>query len=316
VNIRPATEQDEQALRGLWVEFGTEVPEPPGFTPEPWEEDWGDLRKDMAEGSVYVAEEDGALVGVAQLRAPERGVAHLVWAHVRADRRRRGIVKALLRECVREARGRGATMVTLEALPTNEVGVSTWRRLGFEVVEYTMGVPLEALDARLAEAPVGESRATTHVQTDDRLSVDRALAQFVPRLESPEIAEAANGWIRIRAPLMDADRDAQSRLARELSDRLGAVVVALALERGAVVRFRLYERGRMVDEYLSVPIFYGPLPKGDELALEANPTLVARLTNADREQVRRIVRTASSPAELPPAGELYEQVARVMGLEP
>jgi hypothetical protein len=72
----------------------------------------------------------------------------------------------------------------------------------------------------------------------------------------------------------------------------------------------------MVDEYLSVPTYYGELPKGDELALEANPTLVARLTGADRDEVRRVMRTAISPTELPPADELYETIARTMGLEP
>jgi hypothetical protein len=72
----------------------------------------------------------------------------------------------------------------------------------------------------------------------------------------------------------------------------------------------------MVDEYLSVPTHYGALPKGDELALAANPTLVARLTGADRDEVRRVARNAESPADLPPAPELYEQIARLMGLEP
>jgi hypothetical protein len=93
-------------------------------------------------------------------------------------------------------------------------------------------------------------------------------------------------------------------------------VVALALEQGAVVRFLLWERGRMVDEYLSVPSYYGEISKADELALAANPTLVARLTGADREEVRRVARTASSTAELPPGPELYAQLARLMGLQP
>jgi hypothetical protein len=144
--------------------------------------------------------------------------------------------------------------------------------------------------------------------------VGRALAEFVPRPQNPQVS--ANGsWIRIADELFDRDREAQSRLARELSERLGAVTVALSLE-GEVVRFRLYERGRMVDEYLSVPTYYGALPKGDELALAANPTLVARLTGADREEVRHVARTAASPDELPPAAELYESLARLMGLEP
>ena len=78
---------------------------------------------------------------------------------------------------------------------------------------------------------------------------------------------------------------------------------------------RLYERGRMVDEYLSVPNYYESHDMSDELALAVNPTLVARLTGADREEVRRVARTAASPADLPPAEELYAELAKVMGLE-
>ena len=165
-------------------------------------------------------------------------------------------------------------------------------------------------------APSGEHRATTHVQTDDEVSVERAVAQFLPRLESPERARrtAAGSASPTRCSTATARRTAASR--SELSERLGAVTVALALE-GEVVRFRLYERGRMVDEYLSVPTYYGELPKGDELALAANPTLVARLTGADRDEVRRVARTAASPAELPPAPASSTSRSRaLMGLEP
>ena len=77
----------------------------------------------------------------------------------------------------------------------------------------------------------------------------------------------------------------------------------------------LLERGRIVDEYLSVPEFYGPLPPGDVVGLAANPTVVSRLTRADPEAVRRVARTASSPAELPPARELLANLAAVMGIE-
>ena len=71
----------------------------------------------------------------------------------------------------------------------------------------------------------------------------------------------------------------------------------------------------MVDEYLSVPTYYGALNKADELSLAANPTLVARLTGADPARVRAVARTASSPGELPPARELLAQIADVMSLE-
>jgi hypothetical protein len=212
------------------------------------------------------------------------------------------------------ARARGARTVTLEVLTSNENAIAVWRRLGFREHSLTMSTPLEALEARLAGERALAATASTHVQTDDEQSVERGLAQFVPRPEAPQVS--ANGsWIRVADPLFDRDREAHGRLARELSERLGAVTIALSLE-GEVVRFRLFERGRMVDEYLSVPTYYGALPKGDELALAANPTLVSRLTGADRDAVRRVVRTAASPGDLPPAPELYDEIARLMGLEP
>lgn len=319
MNIRPATEADGAPLRALWEEYEVEVPEPPGFLPEPWEQQWTAIQKSIGGGgAVYVAEEGDAhaLVAVVHVLPPERGVAHVEWAHVRRDWRRRGVAKALLRECVRAVKDEGTTTVSLEALRSNEPAIVVWERLGFEVVEFFMAAPVERLELRLADVPVGTSHASTHVQTDDRIAVERALAQFIPSLHGAEVAATTSGWMRIIDALLHVDRDAQARLARDLSERLGAVVVALAVEVGAVVRFRLYERGRMVDEYLSVPGFYGELPKGDELALAANPTLVARLTGADRDEVRIVARTAATPAELPPAHELYEQIARTMGLEP
>ena len=316
MKIRRATEADEAAVRELWEEFEAEVPEPDDVGPQTWEEEWAEVTANIAGGAVYLAEDDEGTLGMARATAPERGRTHLVLVYVRPRARRRGVAKALVGACVGEVRAKGAARMSLDVLWTNTRAREVWTRLGFAEVALVMATPLESLDRRLADGPSGPTRAVIHVQSDDLLSVERALGQFVPRLEAPAVSAEANGWIRITDPLTDADRGAQGRLAGELSDRLGAVVVALAIEAGAVVRFRLYERGLMVDEYLSVPTFYGELPKGDELALAANPTLVARLTGADREQVRRIVRTAPSPADLPPADELYEQIARAMGLEP
>jgi hypothetical protein len=50
------------------------------------------------------------------------------------------------------------------------------------------------------------------------------------------------------------------------------------------------------------------------IALGANPTVVARLTGADPARVRAVARTASRPDELPPATELVEAIAEVMGV--
>jgi ribosomal protein S18 acetylase RimI-like enzyme len=310
MTIRRATEADEAILRELWEEFEREVPWEIE-EPETWADEWPDTLDDIRAGGVFLAEDEDGAVGVARIEEAVRGRAHVQLVHVRERGRRQGIAKALLRECVTHAQEHGARFVSLDVLRANERAITVWRRLGFEESQYLMAAPIDKLTPRLEPRPPGEERASTHVQTDDEVSVERAVAQFLPRLEAAEVT-ASQSWIRVVDPVLDGDRAAHGRFAKELSERLGAVTVALAQE-GEVVRFRLYERGRMVDEYLSVPSHYGDLPKGDELALEANPTLVARLTGADRDDVRRIARTAASPADLP--ADLYEQIAALMGLE-
>jgi ribosomal protein S18 acetylase RimI-like enzyme len=310
VTIRRATEGDEPALRELWEEFEREVPWDIE-EPETWADEWQDTLDDIKSGGVFLAEDDQGAVGVARVEEPVRGRAHVQLVHVRERGRRQGVAKALLRECVAHAEEQGAKFVSLDVLRSNERAILVWRRLGFEESQYLMAAPIDKLTTRLSARPAGEERASTHVQTDDEVSVQRAIAQFIPRLEAPAVTPS-DSWIRIADPILDHDRDAHGRFAKELSERLGAVTVALAQE-GEVVRFRLYERGRMVDEYLSVPTYYGALSKGDELALEANPTLIARLTGADRDEVRRVARTATAPADLP--DDLYERIAALMGLE-
>ena len=312
MTIRRATEADEPILRELWEEFEHEVPEPYGEG-ESWEEEWSDTLDDIRSGGVFIAEDDTGPLGVARIEAPKRGDAHVQLIYVRPRGRRQGVSKALLAEAVADAKTKGAEHVSLRVLTTNQDAIAAWRRLGFVEHASFMATPLERLEQRVTHEQQGESRATTHVQTDDETSVGRAIAQFIPRLESP-VVRAGDSWMRIADPVLDRDREAHGRFARELSERLGAVTVALALE-GEVVRFRLYERGRMVDEYLSVPGYYGEISKGDELALAANPTLVARLTGADRDEVKRVARNAASPAELPPAAELYAQIAALMKLD-
>ncbi|HEV8459287.1 MAG TPA: GNAT family N-acetyltransferase [Gaiellaceae bacterium] len=312
VTTRRATEADEAVLRALWEEFEAEVPWELE-EPETWADEWSDTLDDIKGGGVFIAEDADGPVGVARIEAPERGRAHVQLVHVRPRARRQGVATALLQECVADAKARGAKVISLEVLTGNVDAVNVWRRLGFTEATYVMAAELDVLEARLDQGPSGEQRATTHVQTDDEVSVQRAVDQFVPRLDNAQVS--ANGsWIRVEHAYFARHRDAHQRFARDLSDRLGAVTVALAQE-GEVVRFRLYERGRMVDEYLSVPSYYGNISKGDELALAANPTLVARLTGADREAIRRVARTAASPAELPTAHELYDQIGRVLGLE-
>ncbi|MGZ4396157.1 MAG: N-acetyltransferase family protein, partial [Gaiellaceae bacterium] len=264
---------------------------------------------------VLVAEEDGEIAGFAFGETEQRGRAHLNVACVRPESRRRGVMKALLAEFAVRARAAGSEHVTLDVDTSNEVGRVVWQRLGFTEFSQRLVAPVDALEARLS-APAGESRATVYVQTDDRDAVEAGAAKYLPRLggSGQQVSGPENGWTAVRAELLDRDRRARERFASELSNATAAVVCTLALEDGRLVRYVLYERGSVVDEYQSVPEYYGPVPPGDVVALGANATVVSRLTGADPARVRAVARTAASPEELPPAPELLQQIAELLGL--
>lgn len=268
---------------------------------------------------LFVAEDGGEAVGslVGMLR--ENATAHVHTIYVVADRRRQGVGTALLRAFVDRVGQDGVEHVTLDVDTTNTAGAAVWQRLGFVEFSRALTTPLPSLSARLAgETAGGPSFASLHVQTDDENAVEQAVAKYMPRLgrsAGHEVSAPRNGWVAVYDELCDRDPKVVRRLALELSNAIGTVVLALALEEGAVVRFVLIDRGRIVDEYLSVPEHYGPLPPGDAVALAANPTVVARLTGADAQEVRAVARTAASPAELPPAHDLLVQIAETMGIE-
>jgi ribosomal protein S18 acetylase RimI-like enzyme len=319
VTIRPATADDHDLLRELWEEFEGGLDQEP-YLRENWDEAWEDLAVTVDEGVALIAEEDGRAVGFVfcVLGSHGRRTAHVTDIYVRPEARGRGIGRALLAELVEPARGAGLGHVSLEVLIRNTDARRLYERLGFAPVDTFMVAPLGAFAERVGSDERPQSFGSLHVQTDDETGVERAVAQFMPRVGRTawtDVSTGANGWVTVIDELCDRDRSAQRRLGAELSERMGVPVVALALEEESVVRFLLFDRGRMVDEYLSVPTYYGDLNKADELSLAANPTLVARLTGADPASVRAVARTASAPSELPPARELIEQIADVMKLE-
>jgi hypothetical protein len=221
----------------------------------------------------------------------------------------------ILRALIEEAHAAGSDTVSVEV---DADAASAWARAGFAEKARILEASVEALEGRLSGG-AGTSFGSVHVQTDDLDAVVRAVRQFVPRLpgnsKGSVVAAPRNGWTTVYDELCDRDPEMLRRLARELSDRMGAVVLLLGVEEGQVVRFVLFERGRLMDEYLSVPEYHGELPPGDVISLAANPTVVARLTGADPARVRSVIRTADRPEDLSPAPQLIGEVAAVLGVE-
>jgi ribosomal protein S18 acetylase RimI-like enzyme len=319
VTIRRATKKDRDVVRELWEEFEAELGGP-AYLQETWDEAWTDLSQTIASGLALLAEEDGQPIGFLFCILGDRGrkTAHVTDLYVRPQARNQGLGRALLTEVLEPAREAGLDHVSLEVLLRNGQARRLYERLGFAAVDVFMVAPLGSLAQRLGTEERLPSFGSLHVQTDDEAGVERAVTQFLPRLgrsEHTQVFPVRNGWVTVVDELCDRDRSAQRRLGTELSERMGVPAVALALEEEAVVRFLLFERGRMVDEYLSVPTYYGHLSRADQLSLAANPTLAARLTGADPARVRAVARVASSPSDLPPPRELLGQIAEVLGLE-
>jgi ribosomal protein S18 acetylase RimI-like enzyme len=305
--IRPATAEDLPLVRELWQAFNEEIPD------EPWRED--DLAEDLAwlehairDEIVLLADEDG--LAVAQRKGERLGFLDVVY--VRPEARRSGLAAELVREVAAQMRERGVEMLELEVLASNAEARAIYDRWGFKPVELKLGAPLAQLEQRLAPAD-GPTFGFVHVQTDDVEKVKRDAAKVL-RFE-PDV-EVEGNWVRVRSDATDAEPERLKALAKELSYTTGGVVLSLGVERGVVVRYDLFDKGADIDEYLSVPEYFGPLPPGDTYALGANATVVGRLTGADPRRVREVARTAASPGELPPAQELYEQIATVMGVQP
>ena len=307
MNVREATAADEQKLLDFTESiFG-----------ENWDRPWRppEVTPKLFDGKlVLVAEDDGEPLGYAFGELNPQGYAHVNIVYVRPEHRRHGVTNALIGEFAARARQAGIAHLTLDVATDNKVGREVWRRLGFTEWAHRLTVPIERLEAR---NEAGESYASLHVQTDSREAVEAALAKYLPRFGGSEarIEGPRNGWVAAYADIVDSDRHVRERLASELSNATAAVVCAIGVDDGVVVRYALYERGSVVDEYQSVPEHFGPLPPGDVVALGANPTVVSRLTGASPAEVRAIARTASSPDQLPPAPELLVQIAQVMGLE-
>jgi ribosomal protein S18 acetylase RimI-like enzyme len=315
--IREATAQDLPVVQELWRAFSAEVPDGE-WRDSDVEEDVAALENRIGSGSdvVLLAEQDGATVGmaVAEKRGERLGFLDLVY--VRPDARRSGVAAELVREAASQLRERGVDMLELEVLASNGDARAVYERWGFHPVELTLAAPVDALVELLGRAE-GPTFGSVHVQTDDRDAIERATQKVMPRLgrtAGTTVSGPRNGWIAVHDELIDREPKLLQRLAKELSYATGGVVLAIGVEHGAVVHYTLFDRGGAVDEYVSVPEYGGALPPGEVIALGANPTVVARLTGAQPARLREVARTATSPAELPPATELVETIAEMMGV--
>lgn len=317
ITVRRAGPDDVAAVSKLYREFAVEVPPAPFDT---LENELGEVAEIVASETAFLAEDgDGTPVGLVLARRRAGAYGRVTDLYVAPSARRSGVATELMREVVSAFGELGIEYVDVDVNVSNTVAHALYARWGLRDEVVVMTAAISDLADRLGRTMTASSFGSAHVQSDDMTAVEKAVREFVPRLPGASrgsvIAPPRNGWIGVYDDVCDRDPKMLQRLTRELSDRMGAVCVHLGVEREDVVRMILFEYGRIVDEYLSLPEYYGPLPPGDVVGLEANPTVVARLTGADPASVRRIARTAVSRDELSPPRELLSALAEAMGIE-
>jgi ribosomal protein S18 acetylase RimI-like enzyme len=318
MTIREATRQDRERLHELYRDFVGEIPPLPGI-PLDIEHELAELEEYLGDENIALVSEndEGRILGFALAKLEDPGIGHLSDIYVAPEARRQGAARELIRETAMRLRGEGASIVMLDVQVTNEDAQAAYERLGFQTESLRLFAAIEQLLERSERAPRGPSFGSVHVQTDDENAVEQAVRKYVPRFGrsgGSVVSGPRNGWISVYDELSDREPGVLRRLGSELSNATGAICVAIGLEEGAVVHYNVFERGSVVDEYLSVPEYFKPLPPGDAIALGANPTVVARLTGADAHEFRAVARTAATPDELGPPEELLERIAQLMGL--
>ena len=318
MTVRKATPADFDAIAELWREFDHEIPPPTHEGPANHEKELTEIAEILESEIAFVALDDGGKpVGFALARERAPGFGTLTDLFVDRDDRLSGVGTELMRDVLTALRERGIEQLDLEVRASNAGARSLYARWGLRDEVVIMTGSIEDLEAKLGRQEAS-SFGSIHIQTDNVSAVELAVRQFVPRLPGGSrgslLAPPRSGWMTVYDDVCDRNPDMLRRLARELSDRMGSVTLLLGVERDELLRMILFERGRIVDEYLSVPEFYGPLPPGDVVGLAANPRVVSRLTGADSEAVRRIAVTASTPADLLPARELLVELASAMGI--
>lgn len=139
IEIRPARADDAATL----VELGTAIGAEEGawlLTSAGWRsvaEERRYLRalKRYPDAAVYVAEDDGALVGRLSLARDPHPASHHVadlGLMVAASHRRQGVGRMLLEQAVAWAREAGVTKLELHVFPWNEPAIRLYESFGFE----------------------------------------------------------------------------------------------------------------------------------------------------------------------------------------
>ena len=162
MTVRSATLDDLPVLEELWRAFEAEVP-PPAHEDVDVATELAEIRAIVESGLGWVAEKDGAAVGMvlAPPARPPRGADHRSLREARSPAR--GVAEALVREVVARFAADGVDTVDLEVMASNTAARAAYARWGFRDEVLVLATPVAALADRL-----GSRRGRILVRLDPR----------------------------------------------------------------------------------------------------------------------------------------------------
>jgi len=130
MKIRKAAASDMEGLAVLRAELLRDTFTRP-YPPAPWDERKVIFERAIAEGLLFVAEDDAGLAGfaVGELERPD--VGGIVFLHVRRDARRQGVARSLTTQLVAALEAGGAEWIHLEVENDNADARAVYERWGF-----------------------------------------------------------------------------------------------------------------------------------------------------------------------------------------
>ena len=138
MKIRAATSADADRLRELWEAFIAEA----SYTPYPAHPFTPAL---LADNTVLVADNDGALVGTLYLSTANQGFGFVFGVYVAPEARRRGVGEALMRAAARVLRDDRRQYLVLGVDMPNAGARALYEKLGFVEQALTLRANVDEL---------------------------------------------------------------------------------------------------------------------------------------------------------------------------
>ena len=158
MNVRSATLDDLAAIEELWRAFEAEVP-PPAHEDVDQATELAEIRAIVESGLGWVAERNGAAIGLALARRRGARVGRITDLYVVPTERRAGVADSLLRAVAARLAEDGVDTIDLEVMASNAEARAVVRALG---------LPRRGARSRIARR--GARRASRGRSGDDRRS--------------------------------------------------------------------------------------------------------------------------------------------------